>query len=93
MPDLAGWRRERMPEYPDAPYCTLAPDWVCEVLSPSTRKLDLGRKRPIYAREGVKHLCFVDPAARSLEAFALHEGAWKPAGRAQDAEAVSLPPF
>ncbi len=93
MPDLAGWRQERMPEYPDAPYCTLAPDWVCEILSPSTRKLDLEGKRPIYAREGVKHLCFVDPAVRSLEAFALHEGAWTPAGRAQDAEAVSLPPF
>ena len=51
VPDLAGWRRERMPGYPDAAYCTLAPDWVCEVISPSTRKLDLHGKRPIYARE------------------------------------------
>jgi len=93
VPDLAGWRRERMPDYPETPWCTLAPDWVCEILSPSTRTLDLKGKRPIYAREGVGHLWFVDPAARTLEAFALHEGAWTPAGRAQDAEAVSLPPF
>jgi len=93
VPDLAGWRRERMPDYPDTPWCALAPDWVCEILSPSTRKFDLEEKRPVYAREGVRHLWFVDPATRTLEAFALHEGAWTLAGRAQDAEAVSLPPF
>ena len=52
VPDLAGWRRERTPELPDTAYFTLAPDWTCEVLSASTRKLDLVRKRPIYAREG-----------------------------------------
>ena len=51
VPDLAGWRRERMPEYPDTAYVTFAPDWVCEVLSASTRKVDLHEKRPIYARE------------------------------------------
>ena len=56
VPDLAGWRRERMPDYPDVAYFTLAPDWVCEVLSPSTRALDKGRKRDIYAREGVAYL-------------------------------------
>ncbi len=47
VPDLAGWRRETMPEYPDAAYCTVAPDWVCEILSPSTRRIDLGGKRDI----------------------------------------------
>ena len=56
VPDLAGWRRERMPEYPDTAYFTLAPDWVCEVLSASTRRHDLHRKRPIYAGAGVPHL-------------------------------------
>ena len=76
VPELAGWRRERMPDYPDAAYFTLAPDWVCEVLSPSTRKLDLHGKRPIYAREGVAHLWLVEPAGRTLEAFELHEGQW-----------------
>ena len=74
VPDLAGWRRETMPEYPDAAYCTIVPDWVCEVLSPSTRRLDLNEKRALYAREGVGHLWFVDPDARTLEAFALREG-------------------
>ena len=65
VPDIAGWRRERMPDLPDTPYFPLAPDWVCEVLSPSTRDLDRHGKRPIYAREGVNHLWFVDPAARA----------------------------
>ncbi|MYE23764.1 MAG: Uma2 family endonuclease [Gammaproteobacteria bacterium] len=50
VPDLAGWRRDRMPEYPNAAFFTLPPDWVCEVLSPSTRRIDLHGKRPIYAR-------------------------------------------
>ena len=93
VPDFAGWRRERMPDYPDTPYFTLAPDWVCEILSPSTRTFDLEEKRPIYAREGVGHLWFVDPAARTLEAFALQEGAWTPAGSARNDEPVSFPPF
>ena len=93
VPDIAGWRRERMPTVPDVAYLTLAPDWVCEVLSPSTRKLDLEGKRPVYAREGVRHLWFVDPAVRTLEVFVLHEGGWTPAGAAREAEPVSLPPF
>ena len=93
VPDLAGWRRERMPDYPDTPYCTLAPDWVCEILSPSTRKFDLEEKRPIYAREGVGHLWLVDPAARALEAFVLSNGEWSPAGSAKNDDSVSFPPF
>ena len=73
VPDLAGWRRETMPEYPDAAYCTIAPDWIFEVLSPSTRRLDQGEKRYLYAREGVSHLWFVDPDVRTLEAFELRD--------------------
>ena len=56
VPDVTGWRRERMPKLPDTDYVILAPDWACEVLSPATRKLDLVDKRPVYAREGVPHL-------------------------------------
>ena len=93
VPDLAGWRRERMPEYPDTAYFTLAPDWACEVLSPSTRKLDLHGKRPVYAREGVGNLWLVDPLERTLEAFELREGRWVPIGSATDDEPISLPPF
>ena len=92
-PDLAGWRRERMPDYPDAAYVTLAPDWACEVLSPSTRKLDLHGKRPIYAREGVGHLWLVDPTDRTLEAFEMREGHWVLIATAKDADPVRIRPF
>ena len=93
VPDLAGWRRTRMPAYPDAPYCTLAPDWVCEVLSASTRRLDLHGKRPVYAREKVAHLWLVDPAERTLAAFALQAGEWAPIATLQGGTSVRVPPF
>ena len=91
--DLAGWRRERMPELPDTAYFTLAPDWVCEVLSPGTRRIDLYEKRPIYAREGVNHLWFVDPLDRGLEAFELRNRRWVLIASLKDDAAVSVPPF
>ena len=93
VPDLAGWRHETMPEYPDAAYCTVAPDWVCEVLSPSTRRIDLNEKRAIYAREGVSHLWFVDPDARTLESFMLRDGQWVLLATLVDDAPVALPPF
>ena len=93
VPDIAGWRRERMPVLPDAAYFTLAPDWVCEVLSPSTRKLDLGGKSAVYARAGVKYIWFVDPIARSLEAKVLRGGKWVEIATLYDDATVSLPPF
>ncbi len=93
VPDLAGWRRETMPTYPDAAYFAVAPDWVCEVLSPSTRRLDQGEKRDLYAREGVRHLWFVDPDARTLEAFELRDGHWLLLATRVDDPPVSLPPF
>jgi Uma2 family endonuclease len=67
VPDLAGWRRERLPEVPRTPFLTLAPDWLCEVLSPSTSALDRGDKLKVYAREGVLWVWFVDPMAKTLE--------------------------
>jgi Uma2 family endonuclease len=76
VPDLAGWRRERMPEAPDEAYITLAPDWICEVLSPSTETLDRGRKLRVYAREGVAHGWLVDPLRQTLEVLALESGQW-----------------
>ena len=69
------------------------PDRVCEVLSASTRRLDLHDKRPVYAREGVGHLWLVDPADRTLEAFELREGQWVLIANAKDADPVSIPPF
>ena len=82
-----------MPEFPITAYFTLPPDWVCEVLSPSTRKLDLGSKRAIYAREGVGYIWFVDPDARSLEAFKLRGTEWVLIDTLFEDAPVSLPPF
>lgn len=71
VPDLAGWRRERMPVMPDTAVCALAPDWVCEVASPSTASIDRGAKMRAYAREGVQHFWIVDPQAEALEVYRL----------------------
>ncbi|NOJ56448.1 MULTISPECIES: Uma2 family endonuclease [Myxococcus] len=93
VPDLAGWRRDRMPEVPDTPYFTLSPDWVCEVLSPSTAAVDRSSKRRIYAREGVGHVWLVDPQARTLEVFRLSGGRWLELGTWSDDERVRAEPF
>ncbi|HEY4187137.1 MAG TPA: Uma2 family endonuclease [Polyangia bacterium] len=77
VPDLAGWRRDRMPEIPDAAFFDLRPDWVCEVLSPSTAALDRTRKWHHYAQAGVNHLWFLDPAPRTLEVYQLDLGTWR----------------
>ena len=71
VPDLAGWRRERLPSLPNDAYLTLAPDWICEVVSPATETIDRGRKLRIYGREGVASAWFVDPLRQSLEVLAL----------------------
>jgi Uma2 family endonuclease len=76
VPDLAGWKRERMPEFPDTTAFTLRPDWVCEVISPSTERLDRARKMPVYAREKVPHLWLLNPQARTLEVYGLADGRW-----------------
>lgn len=76
VPDLAGWRRDRMPRIPDVAFFELPPDWLCEVLSPRTARLDRTRKMPAYAHHGVSFLWVIDPLARTLEVFRLSEGAW-----------------
>jgi Uma2 family endonuclease len=93
VPDIAGWRRERMPAIPEGVAFTVAPDWVCEVLSPATRKLDLGTKRMRYAAAGVGHLWLIDPRKRTLEAFALRDGAWAPVASLREADEVRVAPF
>ncbi len=74
VPDLAGWRRERLPAVPNDAYSTLAPDWICEVLSPSTEYIDRSKKLRVYAREGVGHAWLVDPLKQTLEVLALATG-------------------
>jgi Uma2 family endonuclease len=71
VPDVAGWRRERLPAPPRLAALKLAPDWVCELLSPSTEARDRVLKLPIYAREGVEFVWLVDPDVRTLEVFHL----------------------
>ena len=93
VPDLAGWRRERMPAVPDAPYFTLPPDWVCEVLSRSTAALDRSEKMEIYAAAGVEHAWLVDPAARTREAYRRQDLAWLRLGTWHDDARVRVPPF
>lgn len=78
VPDLAGWRRERFPTdaFSDgaAAHLVVAPDWICEVLSPSTEALDRGRKLRVYRREAVSHVWLLDPALKTLEVFRLEHG-------------------
>ncbi len=93
VPDLAGWRLERMPDFPDAPAIELPPDWVCEILSPSTRRFDLTEKRDRYGSAGVGHLWLVDPQARTLEVFGLRDGAWVLTAAFQDGDQLCAAPF
>ncbi len=74
VPDLAGWRCERMPEVPNVPYFALAPDWLCEVLSPSTEAFDRADKLGIYRDAGVEWIWLVNPIARTLEILKLRDG-------------------
>lgn len=93
VPDLAGWRRERMPSIPDAPWIALAPDWLCETLSPPTAAIDRGRKLRIYAREAVRHVWLLDPLARTLEVLELRGEHWLVAAVYAGSEPVRADPF
>ena len=93
VPNIAGWRVGNLPRIPLEPFSHVVPDWVCEVLSPSTREIDLGRKSDIYAREGVLHLWICDPEERTLQAFALSAGKWHAISTLTDEEIGALPPF
>lgn len=94
VPDIAGWRVERMPELPETTYFPLAPDWICEVLSPSTEAIDRVKKMKVYARERVSHVWLLDPIERILEVFKLGEsGRWEVIGQHEEAEKVRAEPF
>ena len=93
VPDLAGWRRERMPELPETAWFELAPDWVCEVISPSTARLDRGPKREIYCQFKIPYLWHVDPDPRTLEAFELHDGQWLLIASLSGDEEIAVAPF
>jgi Uma2 family endonuclease len=93
VPDWAGWRRSRMPDLPKTAYFPLAPDWICEVLSASTSRLDRAQKLAVYAREGVGHAWLVDPDAGTLEVLRLEHGRWTILATHCGAEVVCAEPF
>ena len=93
VPDLAGWRRERLPRLPDEAFFLLPPDWVCEVISPSTAAMDRVKKLTIYARESVAHVWLIDPLVRTLEVLRLESQRWVIAGTWSGHDAVRAEPF
>lgn len=93
VPDIAGWRRDRLPAPPEGHGITITPDWVCEVLSPSTVRTDRVMKMPIYCNQGVQYLWLLDPLARTLEAFELAKSTWTLVGTFADQDVVRIKPF
>ena len=93
VPDIAGWRANKYQRNWANSFSEVVPNWVCEVLSPTTRHIDLGRKSGIYAREGVSHLWIVDPKKRTLQVSELSAGKWLLISTLTDADRVSVPPF
>ncbi|HVT03779.1 MAG TPA: Uma2 family endonuclease [Thermoanaerobaculia bacterium] len=93
VPDLAGWRRERMPQIPNVAWFELSPDWVCEVVSPDTGRLDRIKKMPKYAANGVGHLWLIDPLQRTLEVYGLENGRYFVLSSHGGEEKVHAEPF
>jgi hypothetical protein len=93
VPDLAGWRRDRLPILPYAAFNTVPPDWICEVLSRSTEKADRLEKMPLYAAYGVQYAWLVHPLRRSLEAFQLRNGEWAMIAVYHDTDRTRIEPF
>jgi len=93
VPDIAGWRRERLPKEPEEAAIRIAPDWVCEILSDRTRALDRGAKRRIYRREGVGHLWLCDPSTQLIEVYRLENGRWAELDTYEGDSKVRIEPF
>ena len=93
VPDLAGWRSHRDLRLMDNAHITAAPDWVCEIISPSTEKIDRTLKKRLYARNGVKFLWLVDTLKRRLEVMKLNAGEWRPVLDLRDDSVAAAEPF
>lgn len=93
VPDLAGWKKSRLPSLPDGAYFELSPDWVCEVLSPSNARLDRVKKVPAYAAHGISHLWLVDPIARTVDVFKLENRRWSLIQTFADKDKMRAEPF
>ena len=93
VPDIAGWKRTRMPELPDEAHITTVPDWVCEVLSPSTQRHDRAKKMTRYAIHGVPYAWLIDPLAKLLEVFQLNGDVWTRIAVFEENDMVRAAPF
>ncbi len=92
-PDLAGWRRERLPDLPEDNSITVVPDWVCEILSPTNRRHDLLVKKPYYAKVGVPFHWLIDRQGSTLTAYRLEREHWFELGTWGDETDARIPPF
>jgi Uma2 family endonuclease len=93
VPDLAGWKEERYPDEEDTNWISVAPDWVCEILSPSTAQVDKIRKMPVYAQSMVGYIWLIDPIIKTLDAFRLESGKWMLLGSHGEDDRVRMEPF
>ena len=93
VPDLAGWKKDRLPSLPVEPFISVVPNWVCEILSPSNMRLDRTKKVPQYAALGVEHLWLINPRDQTLEAFRLEGGKWMVLSQHVETDKVRVEPF
>ena len=93
VPDITGWKKERLLHPPEGNSITVAPDWICEIISPSTVRTDRIKKMPRYAEHQVKHAWLIDPIAKTLEVFKLDQGGWKLFATHSDTDQVRVEPF
>lgn len=93
VPDLAGWKREKFSFREESNWISAAPDWVCEILSPSTLRLDKVKKMPLYAQFGVGYIWLIDPVAMTLDAFKLEAPRWVLLGSYAEQDHVKVEPF
>jgi Uma2 family endonuclease len=93
VPDMAGWKRERYPEIANDAYLAVAPDWVSEILSPSTAQTDRALKADLHARQGVSWMWLIDPELKTLEASRNHQGKWLKLAVLKEGDEVKVEPF
>ncbi len=93
VPDMAGWKKERFPVDEPHNWISVAPHWICEVLSPGTAQVDRAEKMPLYARHGVSYAWLLDPIVKTLEVFRLENGKWLVVGVYAGSARVSAEPF
>jgi len=93
VPDLAGWKRDKVPEFPHDRPIRFVPDWICEVLSPTNQKRDRVVKANLYLTCGVMYYWILDVQERTLEAYSAKEGSWVRLGAWTDGDTSRIPPF